>query len=167
MAASANGRRFRLCSLFSLSFLFGFSFAFAFAPILGIFVHCKFCCVILIFERQRKRSRQGRRWRRGVVSRLDYCQCCPHAGMRDLDGRTRASTAIYCSYFMFATFLPATSLLPPSSPSRSTPSPLHLFTSFSKFPIFAFANENEIFNKNDSRCFHCGDCCCCCCCCDV
>lgn len=57
-------------------------------------------------------------------------------------------------------------LLPfsPSSPSRSTPSPLHLFTSFSKFPIFAFANENEIFNKNDSRCFHCGDCCCCCCC---
>lgn len=136
MAASADGRRFRLCSLFSLSFLFGFLFAFAFAPILGIFVHCKFCCVILIFERRRKRSRQGRRWRRGVVSGLDYCQCCPHAGMRDLDGRTRAPTAIYCSYFMFATFLPATSLLPPLPPLALL---LLLFISLPALASFPFS----------------------------
>lgn len=165
MAASANGRRFRLCSLFSLSFLFGFSFAFAFAPILGIFVHCKFCCVILIFERQRKRSRQGRRcWRGGGAWSLDWiiASAVPMRGC----GTLTDVRVLRLPFIAHISCLPHfCQLLPfsPSSPSRSTPSPLHLFTSFSKFPIFAFANENEIFNKNDSRCFHCGDCCCCCC----
>lgn len=40
-------------------------------------------------------------------------------------------------------------------PFRHPPAPCRL----SDFPIFAFANENEIFNKNDSRCFHCDRCC--------
>lgn len=63
VAASANGRCFRLFSLFSLSFLCAHRHRLRLR--LRIFVHCKFCCVILIFERQRKRSRRGRGQQRG------------------------------------------------------------------------------------------------------